>query len=267
MDGTTGYNQALIRAPRRTFLLALVILGTTCALLAILGPTVWLRALGGLPLVLVLPGAALTACVLTDRSQNNQDLWLLVPALSIVVTILVGTALAASHVFSATSLATLLGATSVAPAAWKAVTTPRTGKPDARPNTPRPRNATVLATSVLFFCILTAALALGAVTEHQSALRATSFALWARTVPDGVVIGLTPQPQRPVTVDVEVTRAGRLVAAWREVTLKPGTMWSQTLSAPTGRLPESLPLVVRVVQSGRVVREIPVYSHPNASGS
>ena len=235
-------------------------LALTCVLLVSFTSFAPLRAIGALLLVLVVPGYAVVACLFLKNERRRGELWLLVPALSVAITILVCLVLAALHVYSRYTAAASLGTFSGATVFW--------GSPGARRDPRLHVNwrhlllLTVTASATV--ALVTAAMAISVRSYNADAAKATSVAVWVKPSDDSLSLGLRGPGLGTLLLDVYVTRNGRLLASWSRVSLGHDALWARTIRLPRQRLTATEPLLVEVKDKNRLLESIPVVLDPRA---
>lgn len=230
------------------------IVSVACGLVAVLSPAAALRVPAALALVLVLPGYAVVAR-LTKAGSHGRELWLLVPALSIVVTILIGLALALAHLYDRATLGACLSGFAVSVSLWgtqAGMGTTRTSPAGGGRHHLLLYSSTIVTVAVL----LVASVAISVRSANSDATKATSIALWSRLTPAGLQVGLLGSTVNQVSVYVVATRDGRLLESWQDVSTRSGSQWQQTV--PDGHLARGSAYQIEAVSHGRVLRMMTV---------
>jgi hypothetical protein len=244
-------NTDLIVAATATAAAATVLLLT--GIIAAAGPAVAVpRVLAGLPLVLVLPGYALSTLLLPAGSalpgQVNRLLWRCIWAtgLSLAVTVLGGLALnltpvgltRSSWTISLTILTMLALAASAGQRAWRSRAGTAHETPARRPARSRSVVRHKLAYLVAALVVTGAAVGLGQVSAGWQ--RTPGFAqLWlvpARnsTAAGQATLGVRSAYPKAERFHLVLRRGARPVSTW-DFTLASGQTWQQTVTAGAGQ--------------------------------
>ncbi len=219
-------------------LLAVTILAVLCAALSWL--PVPLRALGALPLALVLPGYWLTAALLPSPALGPVSRAVLSVGFSIVVCVLAGLLLnLTSGGVSTTGWVLALGGITLL---GSAVAWLRGGRmleerpaPAIRSRLPGRRESTLLGLAAV---LLVGAFGLARFSAAQHN-RPDFTQLWM--VPDAasagrvIQLGLRNQEPAAQTFALELRVDGDIVNEWRPITLAPQQTWQAQVVAPDGR--------------------------------
>jgi uncharacterized membrane protein len=225
-----------------------------------------------LPLVLVLPGYALTALFFPPGSIGRDFRLLLTVSLSIAATALAGVAFQVVLDLSRGAFVVLLAAIAVAAAVQALRSRTEAGDGGQRQPLAMPRWAAPAAAAIaLAVAISVAAVALATDGVERQLDESHFSALWL--VPKGspgrppnsppVAVGVANHTQRELKYRLRVHRGSSTIRAWR-LRLAPGEEWHATL--PAGPFRGSAPLVARLYQAGRPVRRVALVLEP-ASGS
>ena len=188
------------------------------------------RGLGGLLLVLVLPGYALMAALLPSASLGQVERGGLALGLSLVVSVLGGFGLAwTPGGLSATSWSLLLGGLTLLAAALAAL---------RRPAAP-PLVLTWSAPRVVVFGLALLVLGSAFKVAEAGALaqpRPPFTQLWllaGQTEATMVRVGLHSAEQQPRSYLVQLRQAERVLARWGPIQVEPGQSW-ETLASTNG---------------------------------
>lgn len=188
------------------------------------------RALGGLLLVLVLPGYALTAALLPSASLGRPERWGFSLGLSVVVSVLGGFGLAwAPGGLNATSWSLLLGGLTLLAAALAALRRPAGQPLGLIWSAPR---VALFAVTLLVLGGAFKVAVVGAETQPWPPF--TQFWLLAdQPHPDTVRVGLHSAEQQPRSYLLRLHQADQVLESWGPIELGPGQSW-ETLANTSG---------------------------------
>jgi hypothetical protein len=194
------------------------------------GPEV-LRAIGGISLLLFVPGFAISFALFgPDRSVADTVLVSL--AASVAVTGLGGLVLALAHTFTRPEIIAVNGTLSLATAsiaAWRF----RHDSPPSRPSGRAGTRILVVYGSVLGVAILVAAFSLDATSETH-ALKETSVALSAARHGATLGIEVVAPGNASFSGTLELKKASTVLRTWSVEKLPPGRSWTPSHPVPIG---------------------------------
>jgi hypothetical protein len=220
---------------------ATVLVSLVACALVVIAPDDAVRAIGGLPLALFLPGYAAARW---RRSQSVPEYLALSVGLSVVAGILCGLLLVSVGAFSTRSIALLLAGLTVA-----LVVAP--AKLDPQPALGRVRRAVLdrsaVAAGIVVILILGGAVAWSVQSQHASAAKATTSAVSAYQSGDTLVMAVSLIPADRAGASVQVTSGKTLLFAYPIASGQ--SQWKASAPFPGGRRRVTLYLHGRVVST------------------
>ncbi len=217
------------------------ILAVVCALIALVMAAVPLmRALGALPLVLFLPGYAVTAACLPQRSLARVERLLISLGLSVAITVLLGLTL----YWAGVSLQTVTWAIALALTTVVACGIAWRRQPAAAGEKSATSPAIKLRLRDLVWMGLAVAIsgaAIGIARLPSPASGVSGYTLlWMTPASnentENYQLGITSQEFATMTYRLQVMVDGRVVRDWPELKLAPGTTWTSPIVLPTDQL-------------------------------
>jgi Protein of unknown function (DUF1616) len=223
----------------------------------------FLRVVGGLSLLLFVPGFAISVA-LFGPERSAGDTVLVSLAASIAVTGIGGLVLGLAHAFNRPEIIAVDATVSLASAivaAWRFRRDSRPDRPSGRIGT----RITVVTGTVLGIAILVAAFAIDA-TSATHELRETSVALSAARHGGTLGIEVIAPGNASFSGTVELKRASTVLQTWTVERLPAGRRWTPSHPVPIGN--GSGPLQLTLSHDGSQVRAMDILlppSHPRRS--
>ena len=185
-----------------------------------------------LPLVLLLPGYALTAAAFPGAELSLAERTLLSLGLSLAATVLGGLALQWAPIgLAAPAWAALLGNLTLAACLVALVRRLRVAPPAPRPGVLlQRRQALMLGTAGLIACTALLVAREGALQRQAGAV--TQLWLLPAHQAGALQLGVANLESRPANYRLELSGAGDVLASWPSIALDPGERWEQSVTLP-----------------------------------
>jgi hypothetical protein len=221
----------------------------------------FLRAIGGISLLLFVPGFAISVA-LFGQERSAADTVLVSLAASIAVTGIGGLVLGLAHAFNrpeiiAVDATVSLGSASIA--AWRFRRDSGSARPSGRIGT----RIVVVTGTVLGVAILVAGFAIDT-TSATHELRETSVALSAARHGETLGIEVVAPGNASFSGTVELKRASTVLRTWTVDKLRPGRRWTPSRPVPIGKGSGSLQLTLS--HDGSQVRVMHILVPPSRPG-
>lgn len=222
-------------------LIVVAALAVVCALIVLVAADVpLLRTLGAVPLALFLPGYAIAAACLPQRSLGQVERLLISLSLSVVSTALLGLVLYWSglRLQTATWASALALTTIVASGiAWRRKPAAEGEREATRPAI----NLNLRDVVWIGLAVVIAGAALGIARLPSPASGVSGYTqLWLTPANDGNTAnyqaGITSQEFATVTYHLQVMVDGRVIRDWPELPLAPGATWTSPIVLPPDQL-------------------------------
>ena len=222
-------------------LIVVIVIAVLSGVVSLLAPAISIvRLVCALPLVLFLPGYAITAACFPQRPLDAVERLLFSLGISLAVTALIGLVLQWTHLsLQASTWAIVLSMTVVAASAIAWLRRKQYAAAEASPasmhSRPSFREGLLLGLAIL---VTGTAVGIARLPTPPSSVSGYTL-LWMVPAGDGNVndfrLGVSSQEFEATTYRLQVSVDGRLIGEWPELKLAPGDSWESLIGLPSDR--------------------------------